>query len=203
MNNRPVFNIEEINKIIRNRRSQFVAQFKENDPVDDHIILEMLENANWAPTHKLTEPWRFVVFSGEGLQKLAEFQSNLYKERSEKSGKFIEATYNKFRENPLKASHIIAICMKKDLRANLPEMEEIAAVSMAVQNMYLTASAHGLAAYWGTGGPTFWPEAKAFFGLEEEDMLMGFFYVAKPASDRWPEGRRNPISEKVTWIKEK
>jgi len=202
MNNRPVFNIEEVNKIIRNRRSQFVAQFKENDPVDDSIITELLENANWAPTHKLTEPWRFMVFSGEGLKKLADFQSNLYKERSEKAGNFKEATYTKFKENPLKASHIIAIGMKRDLRANLPEMEEIAAVSMAVQNMYLTASARGLAAYWGTGGPTFWPEAKPYFGLEEEDLLMGFFYVAKPASDRWPEGKRKPISEKVTWIRE-
>jgi len=26
--------------------------------VDNAIIQQMLENANWAPTHKLTEPWR-------------------------------------------------------------------------------------------------------------------------------------------------
>jgi nitroreductase len=202
LNRRPVFNIEEVNKIIRNRRSMFVAQFKENDPVDDSIISGMLENANWAPTHKLTEPWRFTVFTGEGLRKLADFQSGLYKKRSEKTGNFIEATYQKLKENPLKASHIIAIGLKRDPRANLPEMEEVASVAMAVQNMYLSASGHGLAAYWGTGGPTFWPEAKSFFGLDEEDKLMGFFYVAKPASDRWPEGRRKPISEKVSWIRE-
>ena len=201
MNNRPTFNIEVVNKIIRNRRSQFIAQFKENDPVDDSIIAELLENANWAPTHKMTEPWRFMVFSGEGLNKLADFQSDLYKERSEKNGNFIEATYKKLKENPLKASHIIAIGMKRDQRANLPEMEEVAAVAMALQNMYLTASARGLAAYWGTGGPTFWPEAKPFFDLGEEDQLMGFFYVAKPASDGWPLGRRKPISEKVKWVK--
>ena len=183
MNNRPVFNIEEVNKIIRNRRSQFVAQFKENDPVDDGVIKELLENANWAPTHKLTEPWRFVVFSGEGLKKLADYQSNLYKERSKKTGVFKEPVYNKLKENPLKASHVIAIGMKSDLRANLP------------------ASARGLAGYWSTGAPTFWPEAKGFFGLGEEDMLMGFFFVAKPSSDGWPEGKRSPISDKVTWIK--
>ena len=34
---KPDFNIEEVNKIIRNRRSMFVAQFKENDPIDDSI----------------------------------------------------------------------------------------------------------------------------------------------------------------------
>ncbi|MEX2512593.1 MAG: nitroreductase [Cyclobacteriaceae bacterium] len=201
MNNKPSFNIEEVNKIIRNRRSQFVAQFKANDPVEDHIISDLLENANWAPTHKMTEPWRFMVFSGAGLQKLADYQSGLYKKRSEENGNFVEATYKKLKENPLKASHIISIGMKRDLKANLPEMEEVAAVAMAVQNMYLTASARGLAAYWGTGAPTFWPEAKAFFGLEEEDKLMGFFHVAKPASDGWPEGKRSPISQKVTWVK--
>ncbi|HSI76339.1 MAG TPA: nitroreductase [Lunatimonas sp.] len=201
MMNKPIFNVEEVNKIIRNRRSMFVAQFKENDPVDENIISELLENANWAPTHKLTEPWRFVVFSGDGLKKFADFQSELYKKRSEESDSFMEATYNKLKENPLKASHIIAIGMKRDLKANLPEMEEVAAVAMAVQNMYLTASARGLAAYWGTGGPTFWPEAKGFFGLEEADKLMGFFYVAKPASDRWPQGKRTPIADKVTWVK--
>jgi len=201
MMNKPIFNIEEVNKIIRNRRSMFVAQFKENDPVDENIISELLENANWAPTHKLTEPWRFVVFSGEGLKKLADFQADLYKKRSEESGNFIEATHTKLKENPLKASHIIAIGMKRDLKANLPEMEEVAAVAMAVQNMYLTASARGLAAYWGTGGPTFWPEAKGFFGLEEADKLMGFFYVAKPATDRWPQGKRSPIADKVNWVK--
>jgi nitroreductase len=202
MMNRPVFNLEEVNKIIRNRRSMFVAQFKENDPVEDHIIQELLENANWAPTHKLTEPWRFKVFTGKGLQKLADFQSDLYQKRSEETGNFIEATYQKLKENPLKASHIISIGMKRDLKANLPEMEEVAAVAMAVQNMYLTASARGLAAYWGTGGPTFWPEAKPFFGLGEEDKLMGFFYVAKPSMNKWPQGRRGPIAEKVEWVRD-
>lgn len=198
---RPNFNVEEVNKIIRGRRSMFVAQFKESDPVDDAIIQEILENANWAPTHKLTEPWSFTVFTGEGLKKFADFQGALYKERATKAGNFMEATYEKLKENPLKASHVIAIKLKRDLKANLPLMEEIAAVAMAVQNMYLTASAHGLAAYWGTGGATFWPEAKEWFGLGEEDMLMGFFYVAKPATERWPMGKRKPVEEKTEWVR--
>lgn len=200
---KPNFNVEEVNKIIRGRRSMFVAQFKENDPVDDAIIEEMLENANWAPTHKLTQPWRFIVYTGAGLKKFADYQAELYKKRAEKNGTpFIEATYNKFKINPTKASHVIAILMKRTEGSGLPLMEEIAATAMAVQNMYLTASAHGLAAYWGTGGPTFWEEAREDFGLEGEDMLMGFFYVAKPASDRWPAGKREPIADKVGWIRE-
>lgn len=200
---KPDFNPAEVSKIIRGRRSMFGGQFKENDPVDDTIIEEMLENANWAPTHKLTQPWRFIVYTGEGLKKFGQYQAELYKTRAEKNGTpFIEATYQKFLDNPQKASHMIAILMKRTEGSGLPVMEEIAAVAMAVQNMYLTASAHGLAAYWGTGGPTFWPEAREDFGLEGEDMLMGFFYVAKPATDQWPAGKREPIADKVGWIRE-
>lgn len=200
---KPDFNIEEVNKIIRGRRSMFIAQFKENDPIEDSIIEEILENATWAPTHKLTQPWRFIVYTGAGLKTFGNYQAEMYKMRAEKNGTpFQEATYQKFIENPQKASHMIAIIMKRTEGSGIPVMEEIAAVSMAVQNMYLTACAHGLAAYWGTGGPTFWEEAREDFGLEGEDMLMGFFYIAKPATDNWPVGKREPIAEKVRWIRE-
>ena len=69
---------EVVNEAIRSRRSIYSSMFS-GEVVDDAIIGQMLENANWAPTHKLTEPWRFVVFKGEGLKKLATFQSELYK----------------------------------------------------------------------------------------------------------------------------
>ena len=46
--------------------------------INDSIILQLLENANWAPTHKLTEPWRFKVFTDKGLKQFAEYQANEY-----------------------------------------------------------------------------------------------------------------------------
>ena len=33
-------------------------------------IEELLDAAHWAPNHKLTHPWRFHVFSGEGRERL-------------------------------------------------------------------------------------------------------------------------------------
>ena len=30
-------------------------------PVSKETIEQLLSNANWAPTHGLTEPWRFTV----------------------------------------------------------------------------------------------------------------------------------------------
>ncbi len=191
------FDTAVVSQLIRDRRSIYPAQYS-SEEVDDSIIHEMLENANWAPTHKLTEPWRFIVFKGDGLQKLAKFQSELYRDVSQKKGTFKEATFEKLGKNPLMASHIIAIGMKRN--EALPEEEEVAAVAMAVQNMYLTATAHGIGCYWGSGGVTYYEEAKEFFGLGAEDKLLGFMYIGNLKTDFWPEGRRKPVEEKVTWV---
>ncbi|MCS6796262.1 MAG: nitroreductase family protein, partial [Raineya sp.] len=98
---------------------------------------------------------------------------------------------------PLKASHIIAIGMKRS--DQVPEIEEIEAVACAVQNMYLTAAAYNIGVYWGSGGITYYPEAKSFFGLGENDKLLGFLYVGHIAKAS-PDSTRKPIQEKVTWV---
>ena len=192
------FDIESLSEIILNRRSIYPKSFT-GEAVDDKVIHRMLENANWAPTHALTEPWRFTVFTGEGVKKLALFQSELYKKVTEADGTFANAKYEKLSNNPLKCSHIVAIGMKREAREKIPEIEEIEAVACAVHNMHLTATAHGIGCYWGTGGVTYFEEAKNFFDLGEKDKLLGFLYIGVPAID-WPQGKRKPIAEKVKWI---
>lgn len=192
------YNAEELNRLIRSRRSVFPKQYDESRKVDDALVQQIVENATWAPNHGCTEPWKFIVYTGEGLKKLAAFQSELYKELSGEN--FKEATYNSLKTNPLKASHVIAICLKRDPNKKFPEMEEIAAVACGVQNMYLTATAYGLGCYWTTGGVTYREQAKPFFGLEADDKLMGFFYIAHVAVPSAP-GKRKPVEEKVEWVK--
>lgn len=192
------YDIDQITHLIRNRRSVFTDQFEQGKHIPDEIVAEILINATWAPNHKHTEPWQFVVFTGEGLKHLAQFQSELYKE--EAGAGFSEKKYLKLQHQPMKASHIIAIGMKRSAPSKIPEVEEIAAVACAVQNIYLTVSAYGLGGYWTTGGVTYMDRAKSFFGLEEADRLLGFFYlgyVAVPTGS----GKRTDPNSKITWIK--
>ena len=186
----------EINQLIRNRRSTFPKQFVEGKPINDRIVEQVLENARWAPSHGNIQPWKFIVFTGQGLQQLADFQSNLYKESSGEN--FKETTFQTLQANPLKASHIIAICLKRDPNKKFPEMEEVCAVAAAVQNIYLTITAYGVGGYWTTGGITYNPKAKPFFGLEEDDKLMGFFYLGEIATAS-PEKGRKAVEEVVEW----
>lgn len=192
------FNTEEINRLIKSRRSIFPKDYQPGN-VDDAIIIQMLENANWAPTHKLTEPWRFVVFSGEGLRKLADFQASCYKRVTERDGSFKEERYQNLKTKPMQSSHIIAIGMKRDKLERIREVEEIGATFCAVQNMYLTATAYGVGCYLSTGGITYFEEAKEFFGFEKQDRLLGFLNIgiAKTVNSK---GNRKPVEEKVKWV---
>ncbi len=191
------FDTDQLNLLIKQRRSSFPRQYDAGKHVDDNIIRQMLENANWAPTHKLTEPWRFTVFTGNGLKTFAGLQSSVYKNAA--GDNFREDNYQKLLTTPLLASHIISIGMKRHTEKNIPEIEEIAAVACAVQNMYLTAAAYNAGCYWTTGGVTFTEAAKPFFGLEPADKLMGFMYVGVIAVPSAP-GVRRPVEEKTTWI---
>ena len=189
--------MHEISEIIRKRRSIYPGSYS-GEIIPDEVINEMLENANWAPTHKLTQPWRFIVFTGKGLEKLGQEQASLYEKVSRGKGKFDEGTYEKLRTKPTQASHVIALLMKRN--TVVPEEEEIAAVASAVQNMYLTAAAYGLGSYWGSGGITYFPETLELFSLEPQDKFLGFFYLGIPSGD-WPQGKRDPIEEKVEWVR--
>ncbi len=192
------FTPEAFNELILFRRSVFPKDYT-GEKVDDAIIKQLLENANWAPTHKLTEPWRFMVFTGEGLKKLVDFQSECYKQVTQANHSFDEGRYQGLKTKPFDSSHIIAVGMKRDEKKSLPEWEEIGAVFCAIENIYLTATAYGIGCYLSTGGITNFEEAKPFFGLGKEDKLLGFIHVGIPKTTPSP-GRRKPIDEKVKWI---
>jgi len=191
------FTPEYFNELVRARRSVFPDQFDTSRKIPDEIIRQVVENATWAPNHGQTEPWEFTIITGEGLKKLASFQSELYKK--EAGADFNEGKYIKLQNQPLKASHIISIGMKRTTTKRIPEIEDIEAVACAVQNIYLSITAYGLGGYWTTGGITYVEEAKKFFGLGDEDKLLGFFYagyIAIPSAS----AKRKPLDEKVKWL---
>jgi len=187
----------QLNKLISNRRSVFPKLFIPGKPVAKEIIEQILTNATWAPNHGQTEPWHFTVFNGDGLEKLAHFQSELYKQKA--GDNFNLSKYEKLKANPLLASHIISIGMKRTLTKNIPEIEDIEAVACAVQNIYLSVSAYQLGGYWTTGGITYYEEAKSFFGLNEADKLLGFFYIGHVGIASGA-AKRSPLQEKVKWV---
>ncbi len=187
----------QVSELIRKRRSVFPKSYN-GKPISREVVEEVLENANWAPNHKLTEPWRFKVIASSGLERLSSYLSSYYKDNTP-AEIFSERKFNKLKNNPLKAACIIAICMKRDKEERVPEWEEIAAVACSVQNMYLTCTAHGIGCYWST--PKAALEAKDFLGLTDEERCFGLFYMGYHDLPEIP-GKRTPVSDKTGWITE-
>jgi nitroreductase len=186
---------EQVNQLIRQRRAVYPRSYSDL-PIPREVVEEILENANWAPTHRLTQPWRFKVFMGDSRQALSQYLGDYYKENTP-DNKFSDIKYSKTVGKPLKAACVIAICMQADPSGSVPEEEEIAAVAMAVQNMWLSCSAHGIGAYWSSPAAAY--NADIFLGLAPGERCLGFFYMGYHEGEL-PPGRRGPISEKVSWM---
>lgn len=188
---------ETINQLIRSRRSVFPKLYNDQ-PISKEIIEEILENANWAPTHKLTEPWRFRVIRGEALEKLGDFLAEAYKALVP-ADKFSEMKYKKTKKKARQSDCIIAICMQRDPEERVPEWEEIASVACAVQNMWLSATAYGIGAYWSS--PKTIKDVGPFLKLNKGERCLGFFYMGNYDPIEL-KSKRNPVKDKVLWIEE-
>ncbi|MBI1193779.1 MAG: nitroreductase [Bacteroidetes bacterium] len=184
-----------MNTVIRNRRSIFPRQFT-GETIPRALLLQLLENANWAPTHRHTEPWRFHVIQGEARERLGQFLAEAYRANTPES-EFSAAKYEKTLRQPMQASAVIAIGMQRDLQERVPEWEEIAAVACAVQNLWLSATALGLAGYWST--PKAMLGTPAFLATAPGERCLGLFYLGTWIPEAAP-GKRSPIDEKVRWI---
>ncbi|WP_186376053.1 nitroreductase family protein, partial [Hyella patelloides] len=115
-----------LNELIHNRRSTKPRYFN-GKKIEDSLVWQILGNANWAPTHGLTQPWRFKVFTDSGLEKLADFQANLYQQLTPEA-KFKTEKHERMRTNILQSSHVVVICMERQLSEKIPRIEEIEAV---------------------------------------------------------------------------
>lgn len=188
-----------INAIIQNRRSIFPNMYS-GQPVSDEVIQQLLENANHAPNHRHTEPWRFKVFTGKALERLGNHLAELY-ERYTPEEKYSQIKQKKIVKKTQQSTHIIAICMQRDPQESLPEWEEMCAVACAVQNMWLTASAYDLGTYWSTPGLIERSEMGEFLNLKDGEKCMGFFYIGHYDGAQMPT-KRTPIQEKVVWVRE-
>jgi len=181
-------------EVIKRRRTvkpeRYTGQIIPNEAIEAAI-----EAANWAPTHGFTEPWRFIVFEGEKKRDLLNFLNNL---DTLKSGEN-EVRDAKRAKTFDQTSHIIAIAMKRGENPKIPEIEELLATAMAVQNLWLAADSLGFAGYWSTGAVAFSDELRIFLELDDNHKTLGFFYAGITATEI-PEGRRFTLgADKTRW----
>src|SRR3982751_5678555 len=104
-----------ISSVIKNRRT--IKPFMMNGgKVPDEQINDLLELADWAPTHGLTEPWRFVVYNQPS--DFCHAHAEIYKQNTDAEAYNDGAYTNLFNQGD-KVSHVIIAIMQ---RGNLPKI---------------------------------------------------------------------------------
>lgn len=183
----------DVLRAIQLRRSVTQPLFSDEE-VSKEDIETLLEAANAAPTHKRTQPWRFVVFRGEGLTRLGTALATVYKETTP-ADKYAELVEQNMAKKATTSKAAIAIIV--NYTGELPEWEELAATACAVQNIWLAAYSIDLGGYWASPGLI--NHLDSFLKLEENQKCIGLFYLGHPKHADEREPVRSPIEQKVRW----
>lgn len=168
---------------------------KMTDEVPSRAEIEkLLEAAVRAPTHHLTQPWRFEVLAGDALDGLgAAWAAGVAAEGKDATG--IAA---KTRRAPV----IICVIEKPHLHnPKCIEVEEHYSVGAAMQNILLAAHSMGLGAMIRTGACATLDQVRDHLGVGDDESIAGLIYVGYPApgdAER-PMTRRTPAAEITGW----
>lgn len=186
--------------IFRERRSLKPLAMDPAREVSRDVVMALLEDAHWAPTHGLTQPWRFQVFATPAARaRLAAGLQSIYDATTPPAKRDVQKR-DKLAVNPRHAPVVMAVAARVQPDGKVPEWEEIAAVSCALQNLMLSAHERGLGSYWSSPPVACREEFARWLGLDETHRMLGLVYLGWPAQGLPPpQSARAPLAERVTW----
>ncbi len=172
----------KIDDFLRTRRT--VHNFQPR-PVPDHLVVEAIESARWAPNHKLTEPWEFVIIGKETAAAISERNAEMLREtKGEASAAHKLARWNSM------PGWMLLMCRRVD--DPFRQQEDYGACCCAAQNFMLSLWSAGVATKWGTGPVTQDPEFFRLVGVDPaERFTVGLFWYGYPAAT--PPSARGPL----------
>ncbi|CAM4194034.1 nitroreductase [Bacillus manliponensis] len=178
-----------IANVIKERRS--VRTFT-NKEVEKELLIQLLNDATWAPNHQHREPWQCKLFIGEGQKTLVDaVLSSFSEEDRKKRGQTLSDRF-------MNAGAQIVVYMDEDPR-QVQRDEDFAAVCAFIQNFQLLAWEQKLGTVWKSGGLIYNPVFMKNIGLTKGQRIAGILHVGY--FDKTPEGKeRTPITEKLEII---
>jgi len=183
----------ELFEAIHNRQTQGKVK---PDPVPRELIEKLLSAAVQAPNHYKARPWRFVVLTGEGRNKLGDA---MFASQADRKPDLPQEALDKTRSLPLRAPVVIAVGADKPSEEKVIEVENISAASAACMNILLATTALGLGAIWRTGEWARDAKVKEFLGFAPDQHIVGFIYVGYPEFKGEPYTRQS-FEDRTVWM---
>ena len=189
-------NLSETTELLRDRRSISPERYSPRK-VHKEIVEQVLTNATWAPTHGMTQPWRFKAYVGEGMKRIGPKLAEWYAQHAGEQAS--PSKVAKLEARGERVTALVVLGLEPDPNGRISIEDERMAVACAAQNMYLTCTAHGIGGFWSTPKFLQLPEVKAFVGLPDDGEVLGIFYMGYPEDGAWPRSHRKPLEYVTDW----
>ena len=182
---------------IAERRSIFDFQ---PTAVPRERIERALQAAVWAPNHKLTEPWRFIVVGPACKRRLSEVYARIKQDDVpvEIAPEALNEIGRKAGKKLMSKPTVMAVTCAVSGDPML-DREDYAATCCAIQNIMLAAWEDGIGMQWSTSGLIEDAEALSVLGVDpEREQVVGLLYAG--FADRVPSSKRKPAADLTTWL---
>lgn len=181
---------------IRTRRT--VKDFT-GAPLDRPTLDHLLELVRWAPTHRMTQPWRCAVLDQGAIGRLATFLQGEPSIAAVPDPAKGAAKLAKLLERLPTLGAMIQVTWVRDAHPAI-DLEEHAAASAAVQNLLLGATALGLGSFWSTNQALGHAKTLAWCGADPaHEGFLGSLWLGVTAHAVATPARLAPSSY-VRWI---
>ncbi|MBN4064961.1 nitroreductase [Dehalococcoides mccartyi] len=172
------------------------------DTVSNSAIELMIEAATWAPNHRNTEPWRFIVLSkdGEMRKQVAQIVHDWTFENIKNPNPARRISSAKEAQQEILDSPAFIYVYSVQGRDDEMTQENYAATSCAVQNLMLAAHSLGIGVGWSTGKPCL-ANVGTTIGAEPDWDILGALYIGYPkdSDSDLPPAQRSPINDVTIW----
>lgn len=163
-------------------------------PVAKEVLVEMVEDAVYAPNHGNREPWRLILGVEDSFQKVLEL---LRDTTIPKWQELSEEELNKQMAKFSLAGGVMFVIVKEDRRQK-ERLEDFAAASCLIQNLQLLAWDRGIGTCWKT--PPF-IEAPAFnekLGVQPGERIIGMLQFGY--YDEAPKAKARKSADEIMTI---
>lgn len=151
-------------KIIRERRA--VKKGYTDKPVTEETVRHLLNDAIWAPTHGMRQPWRFVFVDKTKLPTFAKNVGATYTEDLQQN-----------REDYLNEPNAILVVIMEEADNKKQLDENFGATSAMIQNFWLLAWEQELGVVWKTNPHVTYPAVEELLDVTENERIIGFVHL--------------------------
>jgi nitroreductase len=188
--------IELAENLIQTRQHIGPKHLTEPGPSRD-LLLRLLEAAAAAPDHAQLRPWRFVAFGEQSRDKLAAAFADALLERDATAlpEQLEDARQKAYRSPTL----LLAVARLAPHNPDVADAEKLVSLGCAVQNLMLSALAHGFATGLTSGKALTSLAFRQVCGLAEGELAVCFVNIGTTRKSRPRKIRPAPL-DFVSWL---